>query len=36
MLINDLKLYGRNEKEINPFVQTVHVFSRDVRGDPGI
>lgn len=35
MLINDLKLYGRNE-EINPFVQTVRVFSSDVRGDPGI
>lgn len=36
MLINDLKLYGRNEKQINPFVQTVRVFSSDVSADSGI
>lgn len=36
MLMDDLKLYGRNEKEINPLVQTVRVFSSDISTDSRI
>ena len=36
MLMEDLKLYGRNEKEINPLVQTSRVFSSDISTDSGI
>ena len=31
LFMDDLKLYGRNEKEINSLVHTVWVFSSDIR-----
>ena len=31
--MDDLKLYGRNEKEINSLVHTVRVFSSDIVMD---
>ena len=34
--MDDLKLYGRNEKEINSLVHTVRVFSTDIGMDFGI
>ena len=34
--MDDLKLYGRNEKEINSPVHTVRVFSSDIGMDFGI
>ena len=29
--MDDLKLYSRNEKELDPLVQTIHIFSDDIR-----
>ena len=29
--MNDLKLYSRSEKGLHPLVQTVRVFSEDIR-----
>ena len=34
--MDDLKLYGRNEKEISSLVHTVRVFSSDIGMDFGI
>ena len=31
--MDDLKLHGRNEKEINSFVHTVRAFSSDIGTD---
>ena len=36
LFMDDLKLYGRNEKEINSLVHTVRVFSSDIGMDFGI
>ena len=36
LFMDDLKLYGRNEKEINSLVRNVRVFSRDISMDFGI
>ena len=36
LFMDDLKLYGRNEKEINSLVHTVRVFSTDIGMDFGI
>lgn len=36
LFMDDLKLYGRNEKEINSLVHTVGVFSTDIGMDFGI
>ena len=36
MFVDDLKLYGKNVKEINSLVQTVRVFSSDIGMDFGI
>ena len=36
MFMDDLKLYGKNVKEINSLVQTVRVFSSDIDMDFGI
>ena len=36
LFMDDLKLYGRNEKEINSLVHTVRVFSSDTGMDFGI
>ena len=33
LFMDDLKLYGRNEKEINSLVPTVRVFSSDIGMD---
>ena len=29
--MDDLKLYSRNEKELDSLVQTIHIFSDDIR-----
>ena len=34
--MDDLKLYSRNEKELNSLVQTIHVFSEDIGMEFGI
>ena len=34
--MDDLKLYGRKEKELDSLVQTVRVFSQDIRMEFGI
>jgi len=34
--MDDLKLYGRNQKEINTLVHTVRVISSDIGMDFGI
>ena len=34
--MDDLKLYAKNEKELDSLVQTVRVFSRDIRMNFGI
>ena len=36
LFMDDLKLYGSNEKEINSLVHTVQVFSSDIGMDFGI
>ena len=36
LYMDDLKLYGKNEKEINSLVQTVRIFSKDICMDFGI
>ena len=36
LFMDDLKLYGRNEKEINSLVHTIRVFSSDIGMDFGI
>ena len=36
LFMDDLKLYGRNEKEINSLVHTVRVYSSDIGMDFGI
>ena len=36
LFMDDLRLYGRNEKEITSLVQTVRVFSSDISMDFGI
>ena len=36
MFVDDLKLYGKNVKEINSLLQTVRVFSSDIGMDFGI
>ena len=36
LFMDDLKLYGRNEEEINSLVHTVRVFTSDIRMDFGI
>lgn len=36
LFMDDLKLYGSNEKEINSLVHTVRVFSSDIGIDFGI
>ena len=30
LFMDDLKLYIRNEKELDSFVQTIHIFSKDI------
>ena len=34
--MDDLKLYSRNEKELNSLVQTIRVFSEDIGMEFGI
>ena len=29
LFMDDLKLYSRNEKELDSLVQTIHIFSKD-------
>ena len=36
LFMGDLKLYSRSEKGLDPLVQTVRVFSEDIRMDFGI
>ena len=36
LLMDDLKLYSRSEKGLDSLVQTVHVFSEDIRMEFGI
>ena len=36
LYIDDLKLYAKNEKELDSLVQTVRVFSKDIGMDFGI
>ena len=34
--MNDLKLYGKNEKQLDTLIDTVRVFSDDIRMQFGI
>ena len=34
--MDDLKLYGRNEKELDSLVQTIRIFSKDIGMEFGI
>ena len=34
--MDDLKLYSRNEKELDSLVQTIHIFSKDIGMEFGI
>ena len=36
LFMGDLKLYSRNEKELDSLVQTIHVFGVDIRMEFGI
>lgn len=36
LFMDDLKLYGKNEKEINSLIQTVRIFSEDIKMEFGI
>ena len=36
LYMGDLKLYSRNEKELDSLVQTIHVFGVDIRMEFGI
>ena len=36
LFMDDLKLYSRNEKELDSFVWTIHIFSKDVGMEFGI
>ena len=34
--MNDLKLFGKNEEQIDSLVKTVHIFSKDIGMEFGI
>ena len=36
LYMDDLKLYSKNEKELDSLIQTVRVFSQDIRMEFGI
>ena len=36
LIMDDLKLYSRNEKELNSLVQTISIFSKDMGMEFGI
>merc|ERR1712080_4637 len=36
LFMDDLKLYGKNEKQVNTLVQTVRIFSTDIGMEFGI
>ena len=36
LFMDDLKLYSRNEKELDSLVQTIHIFSKDIGMEFGI
>ena len=36
LFMNDLQLYSRNEKELDPLVQLIHIFSEDIGMEVGI
>ena len=36
LLMDDLKSHSRNEKELDSLVQTMHIFSEDIRMEFGI
>ena len=36
LFMDDLKLYSRNEKELDSLVQTIHIFSKDIAMEFGI
>ena len=36
LFMDDLKLYSRNEKELDSLVQTIRIFSKDVGMEVGL
>ena len=34
--MNDIKIFAKNEKELEPLIKTIRIFSQDIRMEFGI